>query len=504
VSEDLYDARTFWELLSRRVAATPDLPMVLDESDRRVTFGEAAAWAERVAAGFHALGVREGAAVAWQLPTRVETVIASLALSRLGALQVPIIHLYREREVGFVLRESGAELFLVPGMWKGFDYAAMGAALAADLPQPLQVLEAYDTLPEGDPATLPPPPAGTDDDDAPIRWTYYTSGTTSNPKGARHTDRTLLAAGVGLAIALDLSSSDICTLAFPYAHIAGPDVLVTMLAHGCAGVLLESFVPADAVAVLRRHAATMAGGSTAFYLAFLNEQRANPDSPIMPALRLLSGGGAPKPPEVYFEVRREMGVPVCHGYGMTEVPMISQGSPHDSDDQLAYTDGAPVHGADVRIVDGEIRVRGPMVCKGYTDPTLDADAFDADGYFRTGDLGHLAADGHVVITGRVKDVIIRKGENISAKEIEDVLYEHPKVGAVAVIGIPDRERGERVCAVVEPAPGADPLTFFEMQEQCRSAGLMTQKIPEQLEVIETLPRNPTMKILKYVLRDQYK
>ncbi len=503
MNEGLYDARTFWELLTRRVAATPDLPMLLDENDRRVTFGEAAAWAERVAAGFHALGVREGAAVAWQLPTRVETVIASLALSRLGALQVPIIHLYREREVGFVLRESGAELFLVPGVWKGFDYTAMGHALAADLPQALQVLETYDALPEGDPATLPPPPAGSDDDDAPIRWTYYTSGTTSNPKGARHTDRTLLAAGVGLAIAIDLSSNDICTLAFPYAHIAGPDVLVTMLAHGCAGVLLESFVPADAVAVLRRHGATMAGGSTAFYLAFLNEQRANPDVPIMPALRLLSGGGAPKPPEVYFEVQREMGVPVCHGYGMTEVPMISQGSPRDSDDQLAHTDGAPVHGADVRIVDGEIRVRGPMVCRGYTDPALDADAFDADGYFRTGDLGHLTDDGHVVITGRVKDVIIRKGENISAKEIEDVLYEHPKVGAVAVIGIPDRDRGERVCAVVEPAPGQEPLTFVEMQEQCRSAGLMTQKIPEQLEVVDALPRNPTMKILKYVLRDQF-
>ena len=503
MSASLYDARTFWELLTGRAAETPDLPMLLDERDRRFTFAETVAWAERVAAGFHALGVREGTPVAWQLPTRLETVVASLALCRLGALQVPIIHLYREREVAFVLRESGAVLYLVPGEWNRFDYRAMGEAIAAELPQVMQVLEVYDSLPDGDPAVLPPPPAGTSDDDAPVRWTYYTSGTTSNPKGARHTDRTLIAAGIGLAHALELTPDDVCTVAFPYAHIGGPDVLVTMLLHGVAGVFLETFVPAQAVEVFRRHGATMAGGSTAFYQAYLNEQRAHPGERIIPSLRLLSGGGAPKPPELFFEVQRELGVPVCHGYGMTEVPMISQGSPRDSDEQLAYTDGAPVRGAEVRIVDGEIRVRGPMVCKGYTDPALNAEAFDDEGFFRTGDVGELRDDGHLVITGRLKDVIIRKGENISAKEIEDVLYEHPKVGAVAVIGLPDAERGERVCAVVEPAPGQEALTFAEMQEHCRAAGVMTQKIPEQLEVVDALPRNPTMKILKYVLRDRF-
>jgi acyl-CoA synthetase (AMP-forming)/AMP-acid ligase II len=502
VDETLEDATSFWELLIRRVTATPDAPMLLDEHDRRVTFAEAAAWAERVAAGFHGLGIRSGTAVAWQLPTRIETVIASLALCRLDALQVPIIHLYREREVAFVLRESRVALYLVPGEWKGFDYRAMGEAIAVELPHEMQTLVAYDSLPEGDPAVLPAP-ANASADDAPVRWTYYTSGTTANPKGARHTDGTLIAAGVGLARAIDLGADDVCTVAFPYAHIGGPDLLVTMLLHGVAGVFLESFVPAEAVSVLNRHGATVAGGSTAFYQAFLNEQRAHPDGKVLPSLRLLSGGGAPKPPELFFEVQREMGVPVCHGYGMTEVPMIAQGSPRDTDEQLAYSDGAPIYGAEVRIVDGEIRVRGPMVCKGYTDPALDADAFDDDGFFRTGDLGELREDGHVVLTGRLKDVIIRKGENISAKEIEDVLYQHPKVAAVAVIGLPDRERGERVCAVVERSPEQEPLTFDELREHCLAAGLMKQKVPEQLEVVDALPRNPTMKILKYVLRDQY-
>jgi acyl-CoA synthetase (AMP-forming)/AMP-acid ligase II len=181
-----------------------------------------------------------------------------------------------------------------------------------------------------------------------------------------------------------------------------------------------------------------------------------------------------------------------------------------------YTDGKPVTACEIRIVtlegpvaeqgqDGEVRLKGPMVFKGYTDPSLNADAFDDEGWFRTGDVGHLDADGHVVLTGRLKDVIIRKGENISAKEIEDLLYQHPKVGDVAVIGLPDKDRGERVCAVVERATGTDDLEFGEMVSFLKGADLMVQKIPEQLEVVDELPRNQTLrKVLKQDLRDTYR
>jgi acyl-CoA synthetase (AMP-forming)/AMP-acid ligase II len=344
---------------------------------------------------------------------------------------------------------------------------------------------------------------------------YYTSGTTSDPKGVRHTDQTLLAGGKGMAVAFGMTPDDVGSIAFPFAHIGGPDYLVTILRHGFGAVLLERFVPAQAAEVFRRHGVTMAGGSTAFYTAFLNLQRQQPGVPVVPTLRLLSGGGAPKPPEIYFEVKREMGLPVVHGYGMTEVPMIASGTPWDSDDQLAYTEGGPVFGCEIRIVlpdgslapagvDGEVHLGGPMVFKGYTDPALNETAFDADGFFCTGDLGHLRPDGHITLTGRLKDVIIRKGENISAKEVEDVLYTHPAVGDVAVIGLPDPERGERVCAVVETAAGQDPLTFAQMVEHCKQAGLMMQKVPEQLEVLDALPRNATLKVLKHVLRDRFR
>jgi acyl-CoA synthetase (AMP-forming)/AMP-acid ligase II len=229
----------------------------------------------------------------------------------------------------------------------------------------------------------------------------------------------------------------------------------------------------------------------------------------------MSGGGAAMPPQIFHDVANEMGVKVVHGYGMTEVPMMAMGSPHDTDEQLANTDGKPVLGAEIRIVkddgtvaapdeEGEVRLRGPVVCVGYTDPAATAAAFDDEGWFRTGDLGVLRPDRHLRLTGRLKDVIIRKGENISARELEDVLFTHPLVGEVAVIGVPDAERGEMVCAVVESATPGDGLTFDAMVAWCADAGLMRQKIPERLEIVDRLPRNETLnKVLKFKLREQF-
>lgn len=512
--EWITDATTMWELVARRADADPDRDVLVDEQERHLTFGDLRDRAERVAAGLYGLGVREGSAVSWQLPSRIDTVLLSMALTRLGAVQSPIIHLYRDREVGFAVRQTGAAMLVVPGVWRGYDYTDLAKRVAEGLDPAPQVLVLDDGLPDGDPSTLPPPPVVPPGEEAPVRWIYYTSGSTADPKGVQHTDQTLMAAGRGLAYALDMSAEDVGSIAFPYAHIAGPDYLVMLLTVGMGSVIVEAF-SMDVLPFYRKHGVTMVGGSTAFYVAFLAEQRKNPGDPILPTLRSMTGGGAPKPPEIHYEVQREIGGRgVVHGYGMTEVPMIANGSPHDTDEQLANTDGKPIRGADVRIVkldggiagpdeEGEVRVAGPMVMRGYTDPKLDEEAFDDDGYFRTGDLGKLRADGHVVLTGRLKDVIIRKGENVSAKEIEDLLYKHPKVEEVAVIGLPDPERGERVCAVVQVASGSDPLTFDEMVAFCREAGLMTQKIPEQLELRSEMPRASIGKIVKTKLRSEY-
>ncbi|MEU6916432.1 class I adenylate-forming enzyme family protein [Streptomyces olindensis] len=490
----LSSSRTLWELAGRRAALTPDRPL-FRQDDRTLTFGGLAARAERVAAGLYGMGVRPGTVVAWQLPTRIETAVLSFALARLGAVQTPVIPFYRDREVGFALRESKAEFFAVPGVWRGFDHAEMARRLGAK-----GVFEAYDGLPDGDPSVLPPPPA----DGTAVRWIYWTSGTTSDPKGVLHTDRSLLAGGSCLAHALRPSADDVGSIAFPYAHIGGPDYTVMLLLYGFPAVLFEQFALPEALAAYRAHGVTLAGGSTAFYSMFLAEQRKQPGEPVVPSLRLLAGGGAPKPPELYHAVVREMGVQLTHGYGMTEVPMITMGDPDDTPELLAATEGRPPEGMEIRIVDGEVRLRGEAVCRGYLDPGQTAQAFDEEGFLRTGDLGRLTETGHLVLTGRLKDVIIRKGENISAQEIEDLLHRHPAVGDVAVIGLPDAARGELVCAVVEQPPGAGALTLGAVTAFLRAEGLSVHKLPERLEVVDALPRGETLrKVLKYKLRERY-
>jgi cyclohexanecarboxylate-CoA ligase len=187
---------------------------------------------------------------------------------------------------------------------------------------------------------------------------------------------------------------------------------------------------------------------------------------------------------------------------------------NDSDEDLADTEGSAMPGVELKLVttdgkvagvgdEGEVRAKGPQLMKGYVDESLDADAFDDEGFFRTGDLGKLNDRGMLIITGRLKDIIIRKGENVSAKEVEDHLYRHPKVADVAVIGLPDERSGERVCAVVATTEGQEPLAMKEMAEFLRGEGLMVQKVPEQLEIVDVIPRNPAGKILKNDLRERY-
>jgi acyl-CoA synthetase (AMP-forming)/AMP-acid ligase II len=509
------DARTFWDMLERRVAESGEARFVFDDKGRSLTFREFRDAAERVAAGLQAMGVGEGTPVSWQLPTQIDTVLLSFALCRLGAQQNPIIHLYRGRELSFAVKQTGARFLAIPGEFRGFDFRELARSATADAPEPPQIIDLSLGLPDGDPATLAPAPAPSAAEDAPVRWIYYTSGSTADPKGVQHTDQTLIAGGYGLAVALDPSPDDVGSIAFPYAHIGGPDYIVMTLAHGFSVALIEQFVPAETIPFLASVGCTISGGGAAFYTMLLAEQRKRPGEPIIPTLRMLSGGGGPKPPELHYDVQREMGGRgAVHGYGMTEVPMIAQGSPHDTDEQLANTDGKPIVGIQVRLVtvdgreaavgeEGEVRLKGPMVFKGYTDPALNVDAFDEEGWFRTGDLGRLREDGHLCLTGRLKDIIVRKGENVSAKEVEDLLYTHPKVAEVAVIGLPDPERGERVCAVVQPVAVGDAPTLPEIVEFCTSEGLMMQKIPEQLEVAAEFPRGGTGKINKRALQDEY-
>jgi acyl-CoA synthetase (AMP-forming)/AMP-acid ligase II len=492
------EATSLWRLVEARAAASPDALLVVDAEDRALSFGEYRHAAERCAAGLAALGVGEASPVSWMLPSEIEALVLAGALARLGAVQNPILPIYRERETDFITRQTGAQLLAVPGIHRSFDYASMAHAVAAQQPN-LEVLVVERELPDGNPAALPP----LYDGGHPVRWVFYTSGTTADPKGALHTDASLIAASRGMAQRLDLQTDDRVALVFPVTHVGGVGWLIAALLAGCALIAVPVFDPRTSIGVLARHGVTQGTAGTAFHRAYLEAQRAHGPEPLFPQIRSFPGGGAPNPPQLHEELKRELGgAGIVSGYGLTECPIVTMNAVDDPDEKLAHTEGR-ANATDIRIVNGEIRVKGPQLCRGYLDPALNAAAFDADGYFCTGDLGALDADDYLTITGRLKDVIIRKGENISAREVEDLLYQHPKVADVAVIGLPDPNSGERCCAVVACRDAAEPLQFDEMSSFLREQNLAVQKIPEQLELVAELPRNPTGKIQKDELRRRY-
>ncbi len=508
-------APTLWGLIERRAEATPDAVLAREDTGNVLTFAGYRDACLRAAAGLMAgFGVGVGTSVSWELPTWNESLVLVGALARLGARQNPLIPIYHGREVGFITAQSEAGLLVVPTVYRGFDFEAMANEIAVDRPS-LSVLVVDRDLPDGNPGDLPAvEPAPGKAAEAPIRWLFYTSGTTADPKGAPHTDLTVMASALAMAECLDINGDDVSALIFPFTHIGGIGWLIAAMFTGCTLLTTESFDPKTTPGFLADNQVTLAGSGTPFHMAYLAAQRANGPGPIFTHVRSFPGGGAPKPPQLHYDLKREIGgVGIVSGYGLTEAPIVVMASTTDSDQKLADTEGRPTPGVELVVVgldgrragpgeEGEIRLKGPQVIRGYLDSSLDADAFDADGYFRSGDLGIVDADGYVTITGRLKDVIIRHGENISAKEVEDLLYAHPAVADVAVIGLPDPKTGERACAVVAVNQGQQ-FGFDEMVTYLQGRELRTQSIPEQLELVETVPRNPAGKILKHTFRETY-
>jgi acyl-CoA synthetase (AMP-forming)/AMP-acid ligase II len=422
-----------------------------------------------------------------------------------------MLPIYREREVRFILRQTEPSLFIVPGVWRGFDYSALADRVTSELPNPCGVIAVERSLDEDDPGDLPSPPSADGD---PTRWVFYTSGTTGDPKGALHSDGAILAGSLGVVDSYGITAADRYPIVFPFTHVGGIGMLFIQLATGCGAIAVEQFDAERTPPLLARNGLTIAAGGTPLALVYLQQQRRHPESRLFPDLRFTMTGAATTPPGLHAELRDELGgTGALACYGLTEAPFLTVSSVHDTDEQRSRTVGRAIGGAVLRIVDGdgiecppgvsgEVRAKGPQICRGYLDATRNADAFDGEGWFRTGDLGTLDADGFLTITGRLKDIIIRRGENISAKEVEDVLYEHPAIADVAVIGLPDDVLGERCCAVVVRREGAS-LVLDDIVTTCKAAGLAMQKIPEQLELVDEFPRNASGKILKFKLQEQF-
>jgi cyclohexanecarboxylate-CoA ligase len=487
---------TLWDLITAAAQEHPDHILLRDDRGRTLTAAQLRDAAERVAAG---LDVRPGDVVSWQLPTVLESPVLMAALARLGAVQNPIIPILREKEVAHITEAVGTTTFVVPETWRGFGHGDMARSLGAnvvvvDLETPSDDLR----LPTGDTATLPPPPTSDDE----CRWIYFTSGTTAAPKGVRHTDSSVIASSLGMTDGLGIRDGDVYPIAWPFTHIGGVTMLGSVLRAGGELVLFEAFDPATTGERMAAVGPTILGTGVPFFRVYLDAQRRHGDEPLFPALRTFVAGGAPTPPEIIHELAEVFGIErVVNSYGLTEFPIATAPSPDDPPHKLATTVGPPSPGVQHRFVDGELRLKGPQAFLGYVDPAMDADAFDDEGWVRTGDLGEVDGDGCITITGRLKDVIIRNAENISALEIEDVLLRHPDIVDVAVLGMPDPRTGERVCAVVVPAPGAT-VDLPSIAAHCQAQGMARQKTPEQVEVVAAIERNPMGKVVKTELRQR--
>jgi acyl-CoA synthetase (AMP-forming)/AMP-acid ligase II len=506
---------TFWQLVVDRARVDPDAVILADDYGRSLTRATLRAEAENVAAALAARGVSPGTVVSWQLPTTLEALVLLVALTRLGAVQNPIIPILRHREVRFITSQVGTQLYIGPGTWRGVDYTAMVRDHGTD--RSIDVVEIdLDSLfsasglrlPVDDPARLPPPPTADS-----VRWLYYSSGTTAAPKGARHTDTSIMNGSLGMLTGVAFNDRDVYPVAWPVSHIGGSTMLTTALVSGMRMVLFDNFDMATSPERMATHRPTLLGTAVPFFRAFIDAQHRHGTTPLFPDLRAGAFGGAPLPAEIHVQMRETFGVNLIGSWGLTEFPISTSAYADDPPEVVESTVGRLSPGVTIRVVradgvdaapgeEGELRLKGPQCCVGYVDSSLDEEGFDREGWFRTGDLGCIGGDGNVRLTGRLKDIVIRNAENISVLEIEEMLFRHPAVADASVLGLPDARTGERVCAVVVLRPEST-LTLEDLRAHCAAEGLARQKCPEQLEIVDELPRNPMGKVVKPQLRQRF-
>ncbi len=474
--------------------------------DTPLTHADMVEQARRLASGLAALGLVAGDIVAVQMPTRPATMVIHAALAWAGLVVLPIIHIYEGAELGFVLRESGAKAIITPDSWRAVDFAGRRAWLAEAFPQLIRIVDGAGGEGEVALASLlaqPPhaaPAAVAADDPAMV---IYTSGTTSRPKGVRHSHASLLAELTVDAIA----RGQLLTLApWPPGHVAGVLGLLRFAAMGQASIYLDAWDAHVAARLIEQYRVEATSG-TPFHITTLLDAAA--DGRDISSLRDYMAGATMIPPAL-IDRCEALGLATYRCYGLSEHPTISCGSPTDPLAKRLGTDGRLNPGVEVRLVDddgrdvpqgqpGEIWSRGPDRFIGYHDPSRDAEAFTADGWLRTGDVGVLDAEGFLAITDRKKDIIIRGGENIASREVEDILSTMPGVREAAVVGAPDAALGERVAAFILAEPGAD-LSLAAVASHFAASRVARQKTPEIVRLVDELPRNTAGKVLKAPLR----
>jgi non-ribosomal peptide synthetase component E (peptide arylation enzyme) len=507
---------TFYAILARRAEAHPERVAIIDRQGA-VTYRELRDRVDRVAVGLHQLGVRPGAVVTIQLPNWAEFAYVFFACERVGAVANQIGPDYRSREVEYILRFSESRVYVAPASFKDFDYVGMIRELRPGLPalQSVVVLGggdagtvSLDDLIAGTRVSSSFTPHAMDADD--VMRMAFTSGTTGNPKGVMHSFNTTLPAARIINEAMQVTERDVLLVYLPLGLNWGYLTLLQSIMVGARAVLLDRFSARAALTLIERERVTFIPSAPASIIAMLNDPEL--DRLDLRSLRVVITGGASCPIETIRAFRARMPGHLIELYGMLETGFHTFTRLTDDPEAVTGTIGRAADGMGLRLIDdqgrdvprgaeGEIAAEGPSVHLGYyRNDAANAELFTADGWFRTGDLGQFDAAGNVKIVGRLKEMINRGGKKFFPREIEEILYTHPKVLHAAIVGVPDPRLGERNCLCVIPRPGAS-LSLEEMVKFL-AGDVATYKLPEEIEIFDEFPFTPTGKIQRHALTRQ--
>ena len=484
---------------------------------RRWSYRSLWRWVTAIAHDLVAMGVGPGDRLVWQLSNKVEALVLHLAAWRIGALCVPVIPIYREHEMAHILRDADPTAVAFSTERGSRNVAREMDVLLRELDVNPRCRIAVGEPEDGwHPLTAEPSLSATIDErglpdpahhDDPCLL-LYTSGTTAKPKGALHSSVTLMAEATTLRSAMGFSYRDVFIMGAPITHIAG--LLLTAIIPpvcGARSVLLPAWDPDVAVRLADAEHGTFSCGATVFLQAYV-ERYEREDTPTH-HLQAFMCGGAAIPPSLIARADA-VGIRAFRSWGLTEVPTVGLVGPDASLELRSQRDGRVSEGTEVHAIDesgavlppgeqGELRVRAPERMLGYTDPERNAELMSDDGWFRTGDVGVVDADGWITMTGRIKDIVNRGGEKFSAQDIENAIADHPAIASVAVIGAPDERLGETVVAYVTLRPGMTWPGDDALIDHLETKRLAKQKRPTAWRVIDELPATLSGKTQKHVL-----
>ena len=520
--QNVWPNRTILDYLHEAVAKDPNKMAIIDKNSR-YTYGELSKAVDRVALGLLHIGLRKGDVISFQLPNWNEFIILHYAVTRIGAISNPLIPIYRDREMEYMVGMAESRMLVIPDEFRGFDYPSMVKRLDGKWPSLEHVYVIGNNVPDGMksfsslmdvPWEEKMPLSMLDNiehDPNDVTEIIFTSGTTGRPKGVMHTHNTLCVSTNYWVDHLQLTDQDVFFMASTFAHQTGFGYGVRLPTHiGGTGVYQDIWNPREFIELIEQENISFTAGATPFLQDTI--QLEGIEKSKLESFKVFVALGAPIPRQLVREAQARFSFKILAGWGQTENGLVTLTRLEDSEEKLTTTDGVPFAGMELKVIDaegkrctpneeGNLLAKGPAMFVGYLKQPEETLSEHMDGWFITGDRAIMDEEGYIRITGRNKDIIIRGGENIPVSYIENTLYEHPDISTVQLIAVPDPRLQEKACACISMKAGKEPLTLESIKNFLSDKGVAKQYWPEQLVIIDEFPRTPSGKIQKYRLRE---